>query len=559
MSSHPVQTIKDLRAPPANLQRHQESIGQTRRTSSVNPADSSQVPDSLFAEWSTNQDEYTDFVHRIEKEQEDIRDAREDLLGSRFRLQVQRRELLKTREKAATQAGATFDRVRRYLIAIDVAMPDDIEISISATEQLRNDLGDQEVEYDEAEKAYNMEEWEYTQKESRFIDDMCGTTPAPNDIVKNTQPMEYPDEATRFSLGRQDIENIVAEAEGDVSHELLDIEGPLRDEDELSEAPSTVAGEIHKTITGSDGKHSTSTPDLTVDSSGSLLLAEIDPTRTQLKYAGTRRSVDEWLLHALEQSRFEKAQFQIWFSEHTDIEEWWSFVEHNWYPESPDGSQQDKADSTISEEGLSDPVSSNAMRNLFDVSDTHDSAAQDLSDLPLIAEDRVMDAFDEVNFPMDIEPRDLEDWPLSPMKPRSRRSKIRSGSTTYRTGSRAGSYPDFSSSFSTIEEESPVALSVSDDIDQRSQNSDYLKEAIPQHDVKLDIPSTLARQWAEGKVSSTSRVSTESVPNTHHEDIFTSHNTTDVFSANLTSEKGTESTPFGSNDRAQMSQRDSRS
>ncbi|KAH7409819.1 hypothetical protein DE146DRAFT_604907, partial [Phaeosphaeria sp. MPI-PUGE-AT-0046c] len=370
----------------------------------------------------------------IEKDQEDIRDAREGLLGSRFRLQVQRRELLNIREKTATQAGATFDLVRKYLITINVALPDEIKLAISATEQLRNELGGQEVEYDEAEKAYNLEEWEYTSKESKFIDDMCGATPVPDHAIKSAPTMDYPDGASRFSLGRQDIENIVAEAEGDVPHELLDIQGVLVDDDGPNEVPNTVAGEVHETYAESDGQRSASTHDLTADTSRSLLFAELDPNHTRLKWAGTRRSIDEWLLHALEHSRFEKAQFQVWLSEHTDNEGWWSFVDQHWYPESPDGSHHHMADTTISEEGSSGPVSSNAMHNLFDAPDTPESAVRHFSDPPLIAEDRIVDALDDVNFPTDIEPRDLVDWPLGPTKTRSRSSKTRSISTRHTTG-----------------------------------------------------------------------------------------------------------------------------
>jgi hypothetical protein len=76
-----------------------------------------------FEPFSVDQNRFAYFLDRIEDRQENLRDARETLLGSRFRLQAQRRELLETRETAASQAGAVFNRLRQYLreLALDVS------------------------------------------------------------------------------------------------------------------------------------------------------------------------------------------------------------------------------------------------------------------------------------------------------------------------------------------------------------------------------------------------------------------------------------------------------
>jgi hypothetical protein len=134
------------------------------------------VPPSDFVEPSID-DRWTYVLESVEDKKEELRDAREALLGSRFRLQVQRRDLTATRAIAASKAGAAFNYLRQYLAKLGADMPAEIESALSEAETLRNTLGVQEVEYDEAEKVYNLAEWRYTVEETQFMDQLRSSAP----------------------------------------------------------------------------------------------------------------------------------------------------------------------------------------------------------------------------------------------------------------------------------------------------------------------------------------------------------------------------------------------
>jgi hypothetical protein len=373
------------------------------------PMQSKPLP-SDYVEPSIQQDQYIDFDH-VEERQENLRDARETLLGLRFRLQVRRRDLTATRAKAASQAGAAFNRLRQYLVETGIDPPAEIESALSEAEALRNTLGIDEVEYDEAEMVYNGAEWRYTTKESQFIDELYGSAPAPSQPGRSHLPLDEHDNSARISLGPQDIANMVAESDGDLYLSTYSAEMPLESEDGLSESQDTVPGDLYQPFPSSNNQGNYAMENSSVYPARDLLFEELAVGHSRLKWAGTRRYIDEWLLNSLDSSTLElgRLRHHSMVENNLSYEEWRKLVEQHWFLETPQGCDFHDGDTTVSEESRSEPFSSNAMHRLFDTSDITEPETQQFPPTPLLAQDRVLDALELASFPTDIEPLDLID------------------------------------------------------------------------------------------------------------------------------------------------------
>jgi hypothetical protein len=451
------------------------ALSSERKTSRPMPSD--------YVEPSIHQDQYAEFLDRVEEKQEYLRDTRESLLGSRFRLQVQRRELTATREKAASQAGAAYNRLRRYLVDIGINPPVEIELELSEAEALRNKLGTEEVEYDEAEKAYNFEEWRYTAKESQFIDELYGTAPAPSQPDGSYPPFDEYGASARVSFGPQDIANMVAESEGDLYLPTQPPEMPLEDEHGLSESQSTVPGVAYQATTNSSIKDTAATRTSHVYSRKELLFEELAIGHSRLKWTGTRRYIDEWLLGSLGTSRLEQGRLKHHEEFEIDLsdKDWWNLVEQLWYSDTLEGHDFHTGDTTVSEESLNEPFSSNTMHRLFATSDMAEVETQQFPPTPLLAHDRVLDAPELANFPTDIEPLDLIDLLPKEATCHDRSFSPHSESTHPTNLTRASSRLDYSS-HSTTEENWFTLARPEYDIAQPREIS-YIRLAIrdPQH------------------------------------------------------------------------------
>jgi hypothetical protein len=98
-----------------------------------------------------------------------IRDARENLLGSRFRLKDQRGELRDLRQKTGRAEGTVINQLRIIFQDRNIDLPVKLENAFARVLKLRDKLGTVEVRYEEDEENYDDLEWEYTQKEERYV------------------------------------------------------------------------------------------------------------------------------------------------------------------------------------------------------------------------------------------------------------------------------------------------------------------------------------------------------------------------------------------------------
>jgi hypothetical protein len=127
------------------------------------------------------------FVDRLDHEQEQIRDLRDDVLGSRFRLAAKRKALRDLHIEASAKDGSVFNLFRHFLYEYGSELPDDIEDALKDASSLRDQLGLLEVEYDEAEANYNTLEWLYTRKESKFVEELIDKHKTPGHSVEVLQ------------------------------------------------------------------------------------------------------------------------------------------------------------------------------------------------------------------------------------------------------------------------------------------------------------------------------------------------------------------------------------
>jgi hypothetical protein len=435
------------------LRHDRDSVAVTTDSTRTSERIPSKPMPSDYVEPSIQQDQYVAFLDRVEEKQENLRDSRETLLGSRFRLQVQRRELTAIREKAASQAGAAFNRLRQYLVQVGIDPPVEVELALSKAEASRNKLGAEEVEYDEAEKAYNFEEWRYTAKESQFVDELYGTAPAPSQPDGSYPPFDEYGASARISFGPQDIANMVAESEGDRCLPTCRPEMPLMNEEGLSESRSTVPGFTYQPIASSSIQDTPAMENSNAYPARELMFEELAIGQSRLKWAGTRRYIDEWLLKSLETSRLEQGRLKHHEEVEIDLsdEKWWDLVEQLWYSNTAEGRDFHTGDTTVSEESRNEPFSSNTMHRLFATSDMAEVEGQQFPPTPLLAQDRVLDAPELANFPTDIEPLDLLDFPPKEPTYHDRSFSPHSESTHPTNLTRASSRLDYSS-HSTTEE-----------------------------------------------------------------------------------------------------------
>jgi hypothetical protein len=378
-----------------------------------------EAAESYVVEPSTQTDGFTDFLIHIEDRQDALRDAREALLGSRYRLQVQRRELRNTREKAASQTGATFNRIRKYLLELNLDLPSEIDAALSEADLSRDDLGIQELEYEEAERAYNLEEWRYTEKETKFVDDVSGSAPVASQRSGPFPLVEEDNNILRFSYGPQDIAHIVAEADGELLPFAVfenDLQADSIDyHSEDSEGQSTVSGEPSTPLEfGSIFSHESIIPEYSARTTHEDSQTDDNVVIGHYRMnwsgpSGTLQYIDKWLLDILKTSELEKRRLKASLSLH-DIQqdEWWLLVEQHWTARNADNTAYHTGDTTVSDETLSEAESSNAMRRLFDTSSIAESAIQTMPALNMLPQE-VGEYLELAPFPKRIKRRDLVD------------------------------------------------------------------------------------------------------------------------------------------------------
>jgi len=126
-------------------------------------------PKGPFPRFSPNKQH--DIAH-LEDRYEGVRDARLNLKGSRFRLQLERRKLHGIRQELGEKEGSVLLQLRRFLKEGGSTLPGHIHEAIQEVDNLRDLLGSREADYEAAEHSFDLQETKYETREAEFIDNL---------------------------------------------------------------------------------------------------------------------------------------------------------------------------------------------------------------------------------------------------------------------------------------------------------------------------------------------------------------------------------------------------
>jgi hypothetical protein len=294
----------------------------TVRGISTAPASFHPSPLTSYDEPHGHPEPFEELLDWIEDNRWELRDARENLHGVRYRLQEQRRALRKTRDRAAVQSATAYDLFKRYLLQLDVSPPREIQIAMEDADTWRDKLGKQEVEYEQAEEKYNMNEWNYTETEKSFVDNVFAHAPqnsAPGDDQGFTHLAFSATEVPETYLWRE----TTSSAPSVVSDMNLEETNGFVTRDwtrELSAPP-----------------HRSPIPAATIERSDPVIvppisrLDENDPAESRSSWLATRQYIEAWLFRILQGSQFQQALLRNMLS-NDDVKTsgWWELAQQHW-------------------------------------------------------------------------------------------------------------------------------------------------------------------------------------------------------------------------------------
>jgi len=263
----------------------------------------------------------SDKINQIERDEDQIRDAREDLLGSRFRLKDQRGGLRDLRQKTGQEEGALINQVRKIFHEKNIAFPIELENSFARVLELRDTLGLVEGSYEEEEEKYDQLEWEYTEKESEFVAKWTDQKPSvlERERVARSQDrnlhefeqMELGTMAAGFPVLRPETILIGGQ------QPLPITEAALKDFEQRSSA-SRLPQSLPIRVNGM------SSP-LPMSYNGTAII------QAPLAWNNTRKLIDDWILDTVSCSHHQKLILRSLISQdNLDDATWWRLVTHYW-------------------------------------------------------------------------------------------------------------------------------------------------------------------------------------------------------------------------------------
>jgi hypothetical protein len=350
---------------------------------------------------------YEDLLARIEVEQEELRDARDSLVGSRFRLRTRRRELRATREQAVGQVGETFELMRRYFLVSGLGVPDEIESAWAGVDVIRDRLGGLETDFEEAEEKYNVQEWQYTEKETDFIEALSKDTVASPEGHLAAGLMR---DLTRFSG-----DPLNTEATFDTDAQLV-LPSPSSATAESNSGSSDLGEAIgseeftHESPAKSRSQNNTSTNQLMRFQKHQ---SNMNMSHESLEWSVTLKNIDDWMFGALAVSSFHKRWLRSLLprNELSD-EELWQLILRHWRSDIPDNSAFHTGDTTVSGTAISQAVTSSEEHETSSTSAISGPDTRPSSIHPPFPEDRMADELSSLqNPPKNIKYRDLVDTP----------------------------------------------------------------------------------------------------------------------------------------------------
>ena len=245
-------------------------------------------------------------IKELEHGEDSIREARDQVLGARFRLKHHRRELRDLRQKTSIEEGSIASMIGNLLRDPDVKLAEEIRNAHARLLQLRDQLGSLEAEYEKAEERYEEMEWKYTQKESSFVAKLIDDANYPQEedlTMTNVGSYVYvsgPTETGPQQLDYQDFQ--VAPVYVEPLNPSGDLSIPARD---------LVASPIQRSY------------------------SESAISEAHQMWADTRKRIEMWIFDSLSCSAHQKFMLRnMLTTDDLDDDAWWQLVMQTWNSDS---------------------------------------------------------------------------------------------------------------------------------------------------------------------------------------------------------------------------------
>lgn len=330
----------------------------------------------------------------IEQRHEDLQDEREDLMGTRFRLQSIRKQVRGVREDTGIKEGIFIRRLRGFLLEQGLDVPPDVSSDLDEVYAAREKLGSLEAEYDELEETYHYKEMRYTQNEGKFIDDLIADG-------AGTPTRTHPDASatrahglTSFALGSPDGWNTQRSSIAGSKGFGVPTEHVIPPEQRNSGIAQN-SSVIQPAHSGQSDQGTQRLPQK---------LNERRHTDSQHEWEDTRKRINEWLLRMISESTFQQAQLKAWdATSNMDTKVWWERGKRAWSLVSPGPTQAQMRKSTYSHGIVSQHHS------VSDPGVLHSANMDAKAPRPsaLLPEEQTLDALDDPENPPSIKSGDL--------------------------------------------------------------------------------------------------------------------------------------------------------
>ncbi|KAF2868227.1 hypothetical protein BDV95DRAFT_160720 [Massariosphaeria phaeospora] len=355
-----------------------------------------------------------DRVEQLEQEQDGLRDARDELLGARYRLQLKRNEFRNVRQHAGEKQGSVLSLLRKQYHLNVTKGSEEIQRGLSELEAVQDTLGKIEDDYDKAEEDYNRLEWHYTQKETDFIDGLVNDSSRTHALPIYQERVAEVENIARFALGTPeslqyhadtvDLDAAIATPyliEKDDGVEKISMspekDPPTPQSTSAFSNPPRATTMIHLSSTAQDTDEFLQLP---------RPYSENDLSPIQLAWEETRKRINSWIFDSLSISPFQRALLKGYLDQvDMDDSSWWHLVMEHW---SSDNSTSRAPElkirrSSTSHEIMPSPTRSSALHSV-----NEQKLGYGLNSItPLLPEDHVLDALDAPMNPATIEPSDL--------------------------------------------------------------------------------------------------------------------------------------------------------
>ncbi|KAH8727756.1 hypothetical protein GQ44DRAFT_769826 [Phaeosphaeriaceae sp. PMI808] len=382
-------------------------------TPQVRQLPTAQTPGSEPQGAFSHQNHYESLLDRIEEQQEDLRDARDSLVGSRFRLRNKRQDLRETREKTVGRVGEVFQSMKRYFLSKDVDMPHEMKSAWFEVETLRDLLGEQEIGYEKLEESYNLEEWKYTARERSFVEGLSAGSPLPDTKASLLPHKGFPGDLTHFSFGPQDMEylpNAIGELHAPSSPAEFIMTEETWDFKSNSKVLATPESNMILSSTPvSNFRYIIPDPRM-VD----FIQCPRETYRydARVKRADVREDINAWMLEVLLSSSLQKERLKNLLPGSVRSESsCWDLVNKYWRSDDSEIAPFRTGDTTVASATASQGLTSHARKDLLDNSKFSDSETRPLSITPLAPKDQLVDALDAFEIPTKVRRGDLVEMP----------------------------------------------------------------------------------------------------------------------------------------------------